>query len=149
MSICWMSLTRFLGVLYCAVIACGSEMWHLFLTENSAALMSVSHRESRNWVLCTCEDPPGLGNHSPTVLRVTSLINYFEKFVLLDNDGYLAAKEISSIRGTQKLITVAAKSFVNAPAQYCSSFYFVRARNCVVLLHLRLGFCPFSIRFPI
>lgn len=64
---------------------------------------------SGNWVLCTCENPPGPGNHSPPVLRVTSLIICLEKFVLLDNDGYLTTEEISSICGTQKLITVAAK----------------------------------------
>ena len=81
-------------------------------------------------MLCACENPPGSGNHSPTVLRVTSLIISLEKFVLLDNDGYLTAKEISSICGTQKLITIAAKSLVDALLQYCSLFDIVRTSNC-------------------
>ena len=82
-------------------------------------------------MLCTCEHPPGPGNHSPTVLRVTSLIISLEKFELLDNDGYLTAKEISSVCGTQKLITVAAKSLVDALLQCCNIFYIFRTRNCI------------------
>ena len=109
-------------------------------------------------MLYTCEHPPGPGNHSPTVLRATSLIIGLEKFVLLDNDRYLTAKEMSSICGTQKLITVAAKSLVDALLQYCSVFYFVRTGNCIrpspctyvfgfLPLFLDVSHLKFNIRF--
>ena len=96
-------------------------------------------------MLCTCENPPGLGHHSPTVLRVTSLINCLEKFVLLDNDGYLTAKEVSSICGTQKLITVAAKSLFDASLHFrLSGLEIVFVVYTYVLVS-----CLFSLRFPV
>ena len=95
---------------------------------------------NKNWVLCTCESPPGPWNHSPTVLRVTSLIISLEKFVLLDNDGYLTAEEISSICGTQKLITIAAKSLVDAFLHYCSFVTLSGLEIAFVLLFVLLGF---------